>query len=150
MHKTDINRDTQESLNYALYPSAHNDSVSEILGFIRSIDEEEVEEHIRKDNAVEDEDEEEYILSDLEDFETQQEYIEANPSTSCSYNYSKKRKFSDKEDIIREEIQDNDEDSNEGNNKDHIVFDQEIEHENNSKILSKKERRRANRRTRYQ
>ena len=147
-------------MTYALYPSAHDESVSEILGFIRSIDEEEVEQHIRKDNAIEDEDEEEYILSDLEDYDNQRDYIEANPSTSRSYNYSKKRKFSDKtedneesddneeledEEVYEEEIQSN-------NDEDNDNFDQDIQeimNEGEKIKLSKKERRRANRRLKY-
>lgn len=114
-----------------------------------------MEEHIRKDNAIEDEDEEEYILSDLEDYENQQEYIEANPSTSRSYNYSKKRKLSGKVENTKEpedgEI--SEEEMELYNDEDNSTFDQDVEeirNEGGKMKLSKKARRRANRRLRYE
>ena len=136
-------RETQESLNYALYPSSHHDSVAEILGFIRSINDDEVEAHIRRDNSVEDEDEEEYVLSDLEDYENQREYILANPSAKRTYNYSKKRTWDEEKkeesNVEEEEQQENDE---------HFAETEEIEKE--ERRMTSKERRRANRRMKYQ
>ncbi|PRP79878.1 hypothetical protein PROFUN_12367 [Planoprotostelium fungivorum] len=79
-------RETQDKLSKSLHPTSHNKSVSDILGFIRDIDNVIDQEDERKESDQEQE-EETYDLCDLEEYPTQYEWIQANPSQNRSYNY---------------------------------------------------------------
>lgn len=79
-------RETQDKLSKSLHPTSHDKSVSDILGFIRDIDNVADQEDEREESDQEQE-EETYDLCDLEEYPTQYEWIQANPSQNRSYNY---------------------------------------------------------------
>lgn len=80
-----FNRETQDKISESLRPTSYDKSVSDILGFIRDIDENTIERDEKGEE--EEEEEEEYVLCDLDEFDTQREWIQATPSKNRSYNY---------------------------------------------------------------
>ncbi|PRP80180.1 hypothetical protein PROFUN_12138 [Planoprotostelium fungivorum] len=79
-------RETQDKLSKSLHPTSHDKSVSDILGFICDIDDV-VDQEDEREESDQEQKEETYDLCDLEEYLTQYEWIQANPSQNRSYNY---------------------------------------------------------------